>query len=241
MDHASQTTTDESFSNHFRVNIYRNIHKGVRAVMCDTVMKAAALDLEDADEVAQVLAQAKELAVFCADHLRHENEYVHPAMEARQPGSATNTAGDHVHHIEAIEKVIWLANAVEQCAGKEQVAALHELHHGLTLFVADNFEHMHFEETHNHGVLSANYSDEEIMAIEHALVASLSPDEFAMCMRWMMIGMNPGERAELLGGIRANAPAPVFEMVLEIARAALDSRSRSKLEHALGLNERLAA
>lgn len=242
MDHTTDTGGySSSNDNAGRTNIYGNIHKGVRAFMCDTVLKVGALDLDDAEEVADTLTQVRELAEFCAGHLRHENDYVHVAMEARQPGSAMSTAGDHVHHLESIKNLERLAREVELGSGDDRSATLYTLQCYLSLFVAENFEHMHVEETANNKILWANYSDAEIAAVEQDLVASLSPREFGMCMRWMLVGMNPAERTKMLCEIRDNAPRPVFEGVLDTARAGLDSRNWKKLEMALGLDERRAA
>jgi hypothetical protein len=224
-----------------RYDIYRTIHKGLRAFMSDTLRRVGALDLEDAGESRQVLGQVRDLAVFCNNHLRHEDAFLHPALEARQPGAADRAAGDHAHHLQDIEKLAVLADEVGRASGSARLAGLLELQQHLALFVADSLEHMHMEETCNNTVLWACYTDAEIMGIEQAIVASLDPDDFGMCMRWILIGSNPTERAELLDGIRQGAPEPVFATVMDMARAHLSPRDVGKLELALGLREPLAA
>ena len=56
-------------------------------------------------EVSAVLAQVRSMASFCAGYLDHENRHVHPAMEARLPGSAklaTVRRGAPPHAFEAL-------------------------------------------------------------------------------------------------------------------------------------------
>ena len=105
----------------------------------------------------------------------------------------------------------------------------------LAAFVAENFEHMQREETEHNAVLWAHYSDAEILEIEHRIVGSLSPQESALTMRWMLPHMTPAERAGLLGGMRAQAPAEAFDGVLSQIRPLLGGREWRKLALALGL------
>ncbi|RJG06122.1 hypothetical protein D3870_08995 [Noviherbaspirillum cavernae] len=224
-----------------RYDIYAIIHKALRAFMCDTLVSVGNADADDAKEVAAVLAQVRELAAFCASHLKHENDFVHPAMEAAQPGAAAQTAGDHLHHEWALRQVGTLADAVDAASTEVRAAALGQLYRYLAVFVAENFTHMNIEETDNNAVLWAACSDEELMGIEHAIVASIPPDEMAASMRWMIPAMTANERAAALGGMRAGAPAPVFDAVLGIAHTYLSERDWNKLALALALPERLAA
>jgi len=74
------------------VDIYRRIHKALRYCMSDTLARVSRLDIGDRGEVIAVLAQVREMAVLCATHVAHEDTFVHPAMEARFPGTAKATA-----------------------------------------------------------------------------------------------------------------------------------------------------
>ena len=71
-----------------RMDLYRGIHKAVRAFMCDTLTMVGQRDIDSDENVAALVAQVRGLAAFCADHLAHENQLVPPAMEARRPGSS---------------------------------------------------------------------------------------------------------------------------------------------------------
>lgn len=224
-----------------RYDIYSGIHKAVRAFMFDTLLAVTRVDCDDARDVEQAMSQVLDLAAFCEGHLTHENQFLHTAMEARRPGSSGTTGQDHAHHLEEITRLVSLAKAVEQSDGTARIAAATELHRFLSLFIADNLTHMNFEETANNAVLQSLYTDAELGAFEHAIVASLAPEETAVALRWMIPAMNPAERAELLAGMRKNAPQPAFEGALAIARTHLNLLDWNKLAHALALPDRLAA
>ena len=102
------------------------------------------------------------------------------------------------------------------------------------LFVAENFEHMHVEETQNHATLTAHYNEAEVFAIEQAIVGSLAPDEAMTVMRWMAPWAAPHERAALLAGMKQNAPRPAFEAVLGLVKRHLTARELAKLGAAIG-------
>jgi hypothetical protein len=54
-------------------------------------------------------------------------------------------------------------------------------------------------------------------------------------MRWMVPFMNPMERMHVLGDMRAKAPPPAFQAVLDTARPHLTTAEWGKLARALGL------
>lgn len=217
-----------------RVDIYVGVHKGLRAFMSDVLTTAGRMDAHDPAEVAAAMAQVRGLLDACRLHLHKENQFLHPAMEARRPGSACPTADDHVHHEEAIEKLAADVLAVERSAGEARAAAALRLYHRLALFVAENYQHMRIEETENNAVLWAAYTNEELAEIQHALVASIPPQWLAIFLRWMVPAMAPAERAALLTGIHQGAPAEIFEKILATVKPHLGERDWAKLMAALG-------
>ena len=78
-----------------RYDIYAFIHKGLRAFMAHTLVRVGRLDAHDPAEVAEVSAEVQGLLDICRAHLRHENDVVHAAMEARAPGSTERIAHEH--------------------------------------------------------------------------------------------------------------------------------------------------
>jgi iron-sulfur cluster repair protein YtfE (RIC family) len=225
-----------------RLNIYAGIHKAIRKYLCDTLTRLGSVDGDDARELEEGLAQLRTLLAFCASHLRHENTFVHPAMEAHRPGSSAEIGEEHVHHDVMLAQLDDLAAAAEQAAaGAPRARALTRLYRQFALFVAENLTHMHVEETEHNAVLWATHSDTELMAIEQAIVASIPPQEAAEGMRWMIPAMNAEERLAMLSGMRMQAPPPVFDGVLGIARSHLPDLQWRKLADGLALSEKLAA
>jgi len=218
-----------------RFDIYAGIHKAVRAFLCDTLGRVATMDIEDRQEISHAVKQLRELLAFCSDHIAHEDRFVHPAMEQRQPGSSADTAEDHLHHARTLDSLIAAGNALEHGSPDEKPAAWSRLHRELAVFVGENLLHMDIEERDNNRVLQACYSDEELVALHQEILAALTPQEMAAATRWMMIGSSPAERAQAMAGMRADAPPPAFEAMLAIARNSLPPGDWNKLAAALAL------
>ena len=150
-------------------------------------------DCERADAIQQLQA----LLNMCRGHLKHENDFVHPAIEKALPGATARISREHVEHEQEIDHLEALVSVLQSAPPAERTALARRIYRELSLFVADNFEHMVSEETDHHRALIEAYSDAEVLAIEHAIVASLSPEESFAGLRWMIPQINASERALL--------------------------------------------
>src|SRR5215467_2411959 len=88
-----------------RLNLYAGVHKGLRACMAHVLVETGRMDTTDNEDMTRALAAVRHLLVLCRSHLEHEDTFVHAAMQARRPGSAATTLGDHEHHKWAIMQV----------------------------------------------------------------------------------------------------------------------------------------
>lgn len=218
-----------------RHDLYVGIHKAMRHFMTDTLHRVGRMDPTDAADLARTLGQFEDLMAACMNHLHHENDFVHTALEARSPRGSARTADDHVEHIALIEALRAEARTLAQAEASARPALALRLYRHLALFVADNFQHMNVEETQNNAALWSQYSDAELEQLHHAIVSSLPPAETMEVMRWMIPAMNPAERAETLAGMQAGAPAAAFAAVLDVVRPQLDERAWAQLTRALGI------
>lgn len=218
-----------------RLDLYTPIHKAWRAFLADTLQRVGRLDVDDDAEREQVCLQVQALMQQMRQHLLHENEFVHAAIEARRPGGARQTRDDHVHHVDAIRNLDDEALALRQARPAQRAALALRLYRQLALFMADNLEHMQVEETENNATLWALYGDEELDALHGQIMATISPDEMAQTLRWLAVALTPQELAGLLAGVQASAPPAVFSALYDVAMAQLDDSRRAKLARALGL------
>ena len=218
-----------------RLDMYAGIHKALRALMADTLLAVGRMDCADELEFAQVTQRVVEMLDVLRQHLAHENRFVHPALEARVPGASQRIADEHVEHEHHIAELAQALEALRAQPAASRGAAAYRLYQSLSVFIAGNLEHMHLEETAHNAALWSHYSDDELAAIHNALVASIPPQEMMYVMRWMLPYMNPAERAGMLAEMRAHAPAPAFQAVINTARPHLTPGEWDKLAKALAL------
>jgi len=218
-----------------RFDLYANVHKALRLYMTDTLARAGRTDPADDEEVAGAIGQLRDLLELCDLHIEDENRFVLPAIEARRPGISERNAEEHVSHGQAIAALRREAAIVEQCGAADRSMAMLALYRRLALFVAENFEHMHYEETRLMPALWAEYPDEALLEIEVAIVASIPPVLMARALNWFLPALSHPERVGMLSGMRENAPPEAFAGALAIARERLAHRDWRRLACALGL------
>ena len=216
-----------------RYNVYAVPHKALRHWLSNALAAAGRVDPHDEADIAALAGQIRGLLQFCRTHLEKEEQFLHPAMEARRPASTMNTRNDHRDHIEAFARLESDVRAVETAQVELRTVAVMQLYRHLAVFVADNLLHMDAEETDNNTVLWAAYSDDELRALEHQLVASIPQEIKQHVMPWMVPAMNPAERASFLMEIRANMPQMAFNGVLASVQSYLTDAERRKLAMAL--------
>ncbi len=221
-----------------RHDVYGLIHKGLRTFMLETLARLGRVDVEAAASFSGAVAQTRALLGKLSEHLRHENTFLHPALEARASGGSVATAIEHADHEKAFLALHQLLEACEQAFDQGRRAELEsstkQLYLSLSFFVAENLAHMYREETETTKLLWRLYSDDELRGIEGAIVASESPEQLALGMRWMLPSLTPKERAGLLSGARQGLPPAAFRGLMELAQSVLGAQEYRQLLSALG-------
>lgn len=218
-----------------RHDCYRAIHKAYRAYMGDTLVRLGRIDLDDPQDSAGAIAQVRELLASMLSHLRHEDEYLHPLLIAS--GVIPESVPDHADHVLEMAQIEALAAAVVGAPRADRDALALQLYHKLSIFMAENLEHMLGEERNNNRFLWAAYSDELIGRVHDALVASIPPQELMSTMTWMLPALTPSELAGLMAHVRETAPPPVFDALMGLVEEKVSAPRVTRLRESLGWDE----
>jgi hypothetical protein len=219
-----------------RHDLYGPVHKGLRLALCDLATRLARTDFADPAEKTEMLGALRRQLALGASHLHHEEAQIHVALEARAPGSTLTLQADHDEHRRAFEALEAEIRAVEQADGEEARGRGHSLFLRFTQFVAADFAHMAEEEMVILPLLHRLFSDDELIAIEGAIVGALPPEDAMAFMKLMIPAMNPPERIGFLAFVRATAPEEAFEAMLNFAaRPTLTPRDYHRVAQGLGL------
>lgn len=218
-----------------RPHLYTVIHKALRKYMSAVLTSVGQLDANDDLQCREVMADVQQLLDVLHGHVETENTMVHPAIEARYPGTLAGITAEHAGHEVAIEQLRHYTRTLLTLSGKERGAFALFLYRELSSFVAENLEHMLREETQNQHLLWAAYSDAELLAIEQAIHASLPPEKMAALLPWIVSAISVEERLEMYQGMRQTVPPVAFDGALSIARSCLPARAWEKLSTALAV------
>lgn len=210
-------------------DIYRDIHKAVRANLFEAVLRAGRTDPADREQRITLAAIVSDLADFLAFHAHHEDEVLEPMIAEVLPEEAQAISASHEEFDAEIERIRALAALVFADERDDARASLHEMYLSLATFTSRYLAHQHVEERVVMPALLERFGLEAVIAANERIVASIAPDALAWGLAKMLPVMNADDRFELLAGIRQTAPSEAFAGVLALAADVLDRDDHARL------------
>ena len=202
-------------------DLYRDIHKGIRSELFAIVGEAGRLDPADATGVAALSDCVRRTMHLLVEHAEHEDGAIQPALELHAPSLAARVAADH-HELES--RMDWLGElAVELTATASRRAPLHELYIELAAFTGAYLLHQDLEERTIGQVLESAIGVDGVIDIHVAIIGGMPPQQLVGALAVMFPAMNVDDRTDLLGGMRASAPAEAFDQVWSLAKSVLSA------------------
>ncbi len=203
------------------VDLYRDIHKGIRAELFSVTSTAGSVDPSDRCDRAALADHVLSVAAVLESHAHHEDAVIDPVLERHLPDLASEINDDHDRLEHMFSSITDLAvDTVDSDTG-DQRRLLQLLHLDLARFTSSYLAHIDLEERTVMQRLSSLIGVEEIAAMHGAIVGSIPPAEMARSLAFMLPAMNIDDRVGLLGGVRAAAPAEAFEAVVGLAGSVL--------------------
>ena len=192
------------------IDLYYAVHKGLRLANARMLIALGQSDPADYAEVEAVLGKLAQHLDLCLVHLKHENAKIHALVDARAPGASGEAAEDHEHHLQSFIELRQIAEAVAVADDAERPVAMRRLYQRFALFVAEDLEHMHEEETRLMPVIAQHFNAEEVEGIQRSIISAIAPAEMASFMRCMLGAATRSERIATVSGMKASMPPEVF-------------------------------
>jgi hypothetical protein len=203
------------------VDLYRDIHKGIRAELFAVTSTTGSIDPSDRCDRAALSDHISSVAAVLESHAHHEDVVIDPVLERHLPDLAGEINDDHVRLERAFASIADLGHAIVDIAASEQRRLLQLLHLDLARFTSSYLAHIDLEERVVMQRLPELLGVDEIAAMHGAIISSIPPDEMARSLAFMLPAMNIDDRTELFGGMRAAAPPEAFEATMALARSVL--------------------
>jgi hypothetical protein len=218
-------------------DLYRDIHKGIRAELFALTQSAGALDASDRAACVDLARHVHTVVDLLVTHAEHEDTAIQPAIEAHLPDLAPGIESDHValeQRIAAIDELTAAAVDVAGAGGASREDA-RRIYLELASFTSAYLVHQDHEERVVMPALEHAIGVEAVVEIHEAIIASIPPAELATSLALMLPAMNIDDRSDLLGGMREHAPAEAFAAVWALTGSILGSTDRAAVARRIGI------
>ena len=217
------------------LDLYKDIHKGIRSELFALTESAGRTDPSDGTACAALADHVRSVHALLEDHAEHEDAVIQPAVEQLLPEVAERIAVDHLAFERRGSLLVELAADTVTAPAADRRRLVHNLYLDTAAFVSTYLDHQDVEERVVMPALEAALGVPAIVAMHGAILASIPPPEMAKSLALMLPAMNLDDRTDMLGGMRANAPAEVFQGVWGLAGSVLDPRDHAALGRRLGV------
>ena len=217
-----------------RVNIFNQIHKGLRAALYDTALSLQQADFTSAAEAAEVLSKIKEAVMLFDEHAHKEDAYILPAILQFEPSVVDCFEQEHVTDLALSRRLSLAVNQLESLQKPEDRAeAGKKINIDFVSFLIFNLQHMAKEEDILNRLLWRYYSDAEILQMQQRIVQNTQPWHQDFYSKWMLRGINPVEAALWLRSVQSSAPQVVYQTLFTKAEQELPQSRFKKLVETL--------
>ena len=217
-------------------DMYRDVHKGIRAELFALTTSAGSLDASDRIGRLELARHVEDVVGLLVSHASHEDAVIQPALEAHAPALAERIEADHAALEARIAAIDALVKESVDAAANQTRFRVHEVYIELAAFTSAYLAHQDVEERVVMPTLERTVGVEAVLGMHAAIIGSIPPAEMAKSLALMLPSMNIDDRTELLGALRQNAPAPVFQGVWSLAGSVLAPTDCAAVAARLGVS-----
>lgn len=220
---------------HMRVDLYWDVHKGLRYELFNLLSHLGRLDVADDEAVEAFRSRIDGICTLLADHAAHEESAVHPLLEAQYAELGAALAADHEALERSMESMRRAVGAIGQADAAGRGAAGAKAYRVLSAFVGAYVAHMGREEGEAMAALWGLYDDSRLMEVQNQIRGSIAPPRMAAFMSIMIPAMNIEERTTLFAGLRDHAPPEAFAGMCGLAEVVLTDAEWSAVQARVGI------
>ncbi|HSB88134.1 MAG TPA: hemerythrin domain-containing protein [Ilumatobacteraceae bacterium] len=214
-------------------DLYRDIHKGIRSELFAVVGEAGRVDPANDCDVEALADQVRRTTELLVQHAEHEDVSVQPALELHAPTLAEQIATDHSALDARLGWLVELAGDLRTADSRR--TAVHEIYIELSAFTSAYLAHQDLEERQVSQALESALGVQGVLGLHASIIGNMAPQQLISGLAVMFPAMNVDDRTDLLGGMKANAPAEAFDGVWSLAKSVLSSDDSRAVATRLGI------
>ena len=217
------------------LDLYKDIHKAIRVELFAVTAEAGRIDPSEVVARAALADHVGDVVAFLVSHAEHEDAAIQPVLEARLPDLAERVEVDHLTLEARMDDLRDMTAEAAAPKLDDPWAQVHRIYLALSSFTSDYLQHQDVEERVIMPALEAAVGVEAVVGIHQQILAGIPPEEMGRSLALMLPAMNIDDRTAMLGGMRAGAPAEVFEGVWGLAGSVLQPEDHRALARRLDL------
>lgn len=217
-----------------RADLFTVIHKAIRRMLFELGAIIQSADFTDTAVIEDVARRVDATITMMDEHAEHEDLRIFPVVREHEEQIASELDGEH-RALEAKQEAVREAVAALRAAGDKdtRIAAGNALHTRFNEMAAYCLTHMSHEEATALPATWTHLNDAQIIEIRTNIQMNTPPVRYGDWLKWMLPAMNINEMAQMLAGMKASVPAPVFEILAGMGKNALgEDHWRRVLERA---------
>lgn len=215
-----------------RLDIYKDVHKGIRKALFDLATQAGCTEFDNADSLQHLKESFGRTYNLLETHAHSEDTYVEPLIQDCDIQTAMKLADTHKRLDSEISSLKQMVNTLT--AGQtDAIAQGRSIYLGLTRFVGEYLQHIADEEEIISPLLWETFDDKQLMDISITIRANIPPPVMGNFLSVMIPAMNHRERVVMLSGMKQAAPAEVFEGVCKLGQSVLAGADWEKLDRSI--------
>ena len=204
-----------------RIDIFNQIHKGLRALLYESSLLLQQTDFLDDEEMQTAISRVTMVADLFNDHAHHEDKFILRAVQEHEPSIVDAFEREHAMNTRLTRALKNCLQALQMASPMVRPEMANVLYKTFVQFMVFNLEHMSKEENILNKILWRYYSDDEILSIQEDILASLTTWSSTNTSRWMMRGLNNTEIVSWLKSVEESAPEASFQKLFTIAQREL--------------------
>ena len=216
-----------------RINIFNQIHKGLRALLYESSLLLQQTDFTDDHEMQIAISRVTMVADLFDDHAHHEDKFILQVIRKHERSIVDAFEKEHAMDTKLTRALKNSLQALQMASPVVRPEMANVLYKTFVQFMVFNLEHMSKEENILNKILWRYYSDEEILSIQKNILAGLTPWSATNSTRWMMRGLNNAEIVSWLKSVEESAPEAAFQKLFAIAERELPERRFSHVLESL--------
>jgi hypothetical protein len=215
-----------------RENLFRPIHKGIRAMIYELGRRLQGTDFTDAAESNAIAIQlqhdlnsAGSNCILCMlhAHSKHEEADIFDPLRPFDPDVVEHMLSEH---LEVVRRILGVTRTCDELLRQTSPERRIEVGDRLNLETNDLFAyylaHMNNEEATLVPITWEHFSDEQLRAMRSHFHQSVTRRRLEDWMRWTFPALNPQELVLLLRAMKLDGPPDLYDDMARLAGETVD-------------------